>query len=323
MAISAIPFVLQNAAGHPATLVRQALTSLIPPSGGIVESTDMAVQPTLTPSMAVQVTPGRLWIPGTSVTGIGGGDFTTQASYFTLNDGTVTLPVAAANATNPRVDLVCATVVDSYYQNGGADGAQLQIVTGTPAAVPAVPATPANSKALARVAVAAGAVSITAGNITDLRSGPVVGKPVQIPSTSSLAALAPLKGQQALDTSTGITWTWSGSMWLPDDTGWQSTDGWTWGSGFSPAAASYNSMAPCGWRQQGSHVMIQGGVAHTNGNTAESPAFLLPASLRPPTHSPYRMFGPAITLRYDGVGNVDIAGIAVTTFTYIEIDWWL
>ncbi len=321
MAISAIPFVLQNAAGHPATLVRQALTSLIPPSGGIVESTDMAVQPTLTPSMAVQVTPGRLWIPGTSVTGIGGGDFTTQASYFTLNDGTVTLPVAAANATNPRVDLVCATVVDSYYQTGGADGAQLQIVTGTPADVPAVPATPANSKALAKVAVAAGATSITAGNITDLRSGPVVGKPVQIPSTSSLAALAPLKGQQALDTSTGITWTWSGSMWLPDDTGWQSMAGYTWGGGFTGAAFAFQGFKPIGCRQIGKHVIYCGGVAHTNNTTTEAAGWLVPTALRP-SHGTKCSVDNA-TARYGSDGNVYISGVAVSTFTQIQIDWWI
>jgi len=60
------------------------------------------------------------------------------------------------------------TVSDSYY-TGALNQVAFNVVTGVAAPSPSVPATPTNSIALARVAVGAGAVSITAGNITDVR----------------------------------------------------------------------------------------------------------------------------------------------------------
>jgi hypothetical protein len=70
-----------------------------------------------------------------------------------------TVTLSAAHATNPRIDLVCA------LENG-----TVAVTAGTPAGSPAVPSQPANSIALAQVAVAALDTTITNSNITDLRS---------------------------------------------------------------------------------------------------------------------------------------------------------
>jgi hypothetical protein len=73
-----------------------------------------------------------------------------------------TLTVATADPTNPRVDLICATVSDVGTSSSFAE---VQIITGTPAPSPTTPAVPANSLALAAVLVPANASSILAGNI--------------------------------------------------------------------------------------------------------------------------------------------------------------
>lgn len=84
----------------------------------------------------------------------------------------VALPVAAADATYPRIDLVVARAV---FLNEGESYVELDIKTGTPAASPTAPALTQTAAQiweipLAEVAVAANAETITAGNVTDKRT---------------------------------------------------------------------------------------------------------------------------------------------------------
>jgi hypothetical protein len=123
------------------------------PAGGT-----QALQVNASSGMAVTVNPGYCIIQN-SVSGTNG-----AYRFGFLSQGTLTC--AAADATNPRIDLVCASVVD----NGDATSfCQVLLVTGTPAPSPSVPAAPANSITLAQIAVAANATSIVVGNITDKR----------------------------------------------------------------------------------------------------------------------------------------------------------
>lgn len=128
-------------------------------SPGVITTNDLIVSPTGTPSMAVTVsgatqgsTGGNAWLPG---------------GYRVYNDAQATLTIAAADATNPRIDLVVAavdTTATPYTPS-------LQVITGTPAASPVVPSIPTGLIALilAQVAVSANATTIVAGNITDER----------------------------------------------------------------------------------------------------------------------------------------------------------
>lgn len=82
------------------------------------------------------------------------------------------LAVAAAHSTYPRIDLVVARAV---FLNEGESYVELDIKTGTPAASPTAPALTQTAAQtweipLAEVAVAAGAVTITAENVTDKRT---------------------------------------------------------------------------------------------------------------------------------------------------------
>ncbi|MHB8671815.1 MAG: hypothetical protein ACYDAD_14855, partial [Acidimicrobiales bacterium] len=122
---------------------------------------DLAVTANGTPNMSVNVAAGEIWIPG-SIT-------TRQGLYYGLNDASVNLTITPSDPTNPRNDLVVATVQDAQYA-GATNTWLLQVIAGTPAGTPLDPTVPANSYKLARVVVAANAASIVSGNITDLRS---------------------------------------------------------------------------------------------------------------------------------------------------------
>lgn len=88
--------------------------------------------------------------------------------YVGYNDAPVILTIATSDATNPRIDLIVATVNDQAY-SGVTNNITYQVITGTPAGSPTAPATPSNSISLAQIAVAAGVTTITSANITDTR----------------------------------------------------------------------------------------------------------------------------------------------------------
>lgn len=99
---------------------------------------------------------------------VAAGQAMVRGHYF-LNDATVTLSIAAANATNPRIDSVVLNLDPS------SNAVTLAVVTGTAAASPVAPTLTQTDSGvyqllLANVAVAANASSIVAGNVTDLRT---------------------------------------------------------------------------------------------------------------------------------------------------------
>lgn len=157
-----------QASTHPADVFRRAILMVARGQSGVRDyvSGDLAVSQNGTPNMSVNVAAGQCAILGTQNT-------IYQGLYSgALNDATVNLTIAAADPTNPRIDIVVASVQDAAYS--GSNNQWLpQVITGTPAPSPSPPATPANSIVLAQVAVAANATSITSGNITDKR--PVMG----------------------------------------------------------------------------------------------------------------------------------------------------
>ena len=158
MALRTPPSWLQNGS-HTAENDRLTTTGSLWGASGVIRSADLAVT---APggTMTVSVASGWAAILGTYQTNMG--------TYMAYNDAAATATITTADATNPRIDLVCITVSDAAY-SGSLNQVAINVVAGTPAGSPTVPSTPTNSIALARVAVAAGATSITSGNITDVR----------------------------------------------------------------------------------------------------------------------------------------------------------
>jgi hypothetical protein len=127
---------------------------------GIIGVSSLAVTQNAPAGMSVRIAQGWAAIVGTTQPNMG--------VYTTYNDATAVATITAADLTNPRIDLVCITVRDAFY-SGANNDVIINVVAGTPAGSPVVPATPANSIALAQVAVAANASTIVTGDITDVR----------------------------------------------------------------------------------------------------------------------------------------------------------
>lgn len=127
---------------------------------GIIGSSSLAVTANSPAGMSVRVASGWAAIVGTTTSNMG--------VYTIYNDATDVLTITTADPTNPRIDLVCATVRDAYY-SGAFNDVIFQVIPGTPAGSPVAPALPANSISLATVAVGAAVTQINTGNITDTR----------------------------------------------------------------------------------------------------------------------------------------------------------
>lgn len=148
----------QNAS-HPAEndrLTTQALWA----TTGIIASSSLEVTPNSPVGMSVVVADGWAAVVGTTQPDMG--------TYVAYNDAPVVLTITTANPTNPRIDLVCLTINDSYY-SGASDNVVFQVIAGTPAGSPVAPSLPANSIALAEISVPAAATTIVSGYISDER----------------------------------------------------------------------------------------------------------------------------------------------------------
>lgn len=190
MAIRTPPSWLQNGS-HPAEndrLTTQALWA----TTGIIKSTSMAVTQNSPAGMSVIVASGWAAIVGSIQANMG--------TYVAYNDANNVISVNTADPTNPRIDLVCATVQDAYY-TGSLNDVILQVVAGTPAGSPVAPTLPANSISLAQIAVGAGVTSITNANITDTR----VLVTTNIPESGDISAVTAGTGLSGGGTSGSVT----------------------------------------------------------------------------------------------------------------------
>jgi len=190
MTLRTPPSWLQNGS-HPAENDRLT-TQAIWATTGIIKSTSLAVTQNSPVGMSVIIAGGWCAIVGTTQANMG--------TYVAYNDAATVVAITTANPTNPRIDLICATINDAYY-TGSTNNVVFQVIAGTPAATPVAPSLPANSISLATVDVAAGALSIVTGNITDTR----VLVTTNIPETGDISAVTAGTGLSGGGTSGSVT----------------------------------------------------------------------------------------------------------------------
>ena len=139
-------------------------------AGGLLSPTDCQLSAPAS-GMSVNLSPGEMLIGGTEGGAQGGyGPFRIQS--------TTNLIIANANPTNPRIDLICATVNDAKYTApaGGVTAGQAApiVVTGTPTAgatltnLLGVGTLPGSSLLIGYVLVPAGATSIVTADISNV-----------------------------------------------------------------------------------------------------------------------------------------------------------
>jgi hypothetical protein len=155
--------------------------------GGVVGGAGLAVGAGA--GLTVTVGPGSFVVPNSTTPTAGG--------YSSTLSSQATLTVQTADPTNPRIDLICANVVDN---GNNTSFGQVQIITGTAAPSPSAPSAPANAITLAQLSVPAGTVSITAGLITDKRTYTVAAGGVLPAAKGSVSGY---NGQLAYDPASG------------------------------------------------------------------------------------------------------------------------
>lgn len=156
---------------------------------------------------SVDVAAGALVVEGT--------ENALQGSYHLVNDAVVNLAVTAANATNPRKDLVIARVRDSAY-SGSSNDAQLLVVAGTAAASPAEPNLVSlgylNYISLAMIDVPALDTTIADAQITDRR--PFIAAPGGMTvCTSATRPSSPTPGMMIFESDTNKIYVYVGAAW--------------------------------------------------------------------------------------------------------------
>ena len=180
-----------QAGSYPAQYDRLTAQALWATTGTIGTSS-LAVTENSPAGMSVRVASGWAAIVGTTTTNMG--------VYTIFNDAIDTLTITTANPTNPRIDLVCATVRDAFY-SGANNDVIFQVIAGTPAGSPVAPALPANSISLATVAVGAAVTQINTANITDTR----VNVTTNIPETGDISAVVACNGLSGGGSSGSVT----------------------------------------------------------------------------------------------------------------------
>lgn len=179
-------------------------------SHGIVGAGDFAVTQNGTPNMSVNVAAGRALIRSGNASSIAAG------VYAVLNDATVNVAIAAADPTNPRIDLVVVQVRDTNYGEATND-VRITVITGTPAASPAVPALTSypNALVLAQIAVAAADTSIVTGDITDKRTyATALGGTQWCTSTTRPTGVALREGSRIYELDTNRELLYDGTGWV-------------------------------------------------------------------------------------------------------------
>lgn len=171
-----------------------------------------------TPSNVLTAT-STTWTLGPCAAMIDPGASTHQGMYGWSSDANETGSVTAADATNPRKDIVYIQINDSTAGDGsGAVTAEVEYLAGTPAATPSAPALPARSFLVGTISV-----PVSGGGSPTVVLNPdrfvAAGARLPIESQAKRDALTPYLGMEILRTdltqvdASGTVERWNGTRW--------------------------------------------------------------------------------------------------------------
>lgn len=247
MAIESPPWALQ-AGSYTAEQTRRAVfawaarTAANSPgiiAGGLLSASDCQLSAPAS-GLTVNASPGEMLIGGTE-----GG---TQGGTYARISSTTNLSISAASSSNPRIDLVCATVNDAQYTAppGGVTVGQWApiVVTGTPTSgatlsnLSGAPALPGSSLLLGYVLVPKSATNIVTADIANVAS-------VASASTAATAETALTVGKLGTITRYNIVASWAG-IGLSGTSGWQGPEG---GSSYTVSSSdgTWTAVSGRGW----------------------------------------------------------------------------
>jgi hypothetical protein len=201
MTLQTLPFALEGASAHPGPVLRNFVAAAF---GAPTAAFTNAVAATTvtqngTPNMSVNVAAGR------AVVRLGNASSIVAGAGTVFNDATANVAISASDPTNPRIDLVVVEIRSSTEYGQAANDARLTVVTGTPAAVPAVPSLASfpNCLVLAQVAVAAASTTVLNAAITDKRTfAAALGGELQVTTATRPTGAALRDGLAIFDTTT-------------------------------------------------------------------------------------------------------------------------
>lgn len=267
-----------------------------------------------TTAMGATVFPGRAVIQGTD----------SQGAYPVALTQSQGLTFADGHAQYGRIDLIVVRVYDDEYDASGRTEAVVEIIKGTPAPAPAVPATPPLSLPLYTVTVPAGTSAGTGGipwatALAGQRTATVAVGGI-LPVTTDVA-IGAYPGQYR-DIDGGLQ-RWDGAAWqpYPPKPVWQN---WTpvWTTFTGAATPSFgNAEITARWIQQGPTVHMNFAITFgttTNfgagGTSADNWRFTLPVKAA----SAIRCVGFADMMM--GTRERSVARIRCTSTTFFELE---
>lgn len=206
-----------------------AATSPLAVASGVRQSTGNPLQVQLGAGLGVTVNTGIAVVQGSASANAG--------AYSVALDTVGTLTCTAADPVNPRVDAVCIT----------ADTQVVQIITGTPASLPASPTLPANSLLLCNITVPAAATTLIGANLSDQRQflAGVGGIKPFLKQSLWPAATGATSSDYLHDIATGRMKRWNGSAWVAPST-----------VGFAPAYGTEGTVIATGTVETVSSVSV-------------------------------------------------------------------
>ncbi|MDT0473014.1 hypothetical protein RM863_12855 [Streptomyces sp. DSM 41014] len=203
-----------QAGSYPARTDRLALTALLSyPGFAVDEATPLRIRQGVKPSytnyqlrVRAAATPNMTVIVSAGFAYVDQHDTGGQGTYICVNDGDVTLAVAAAGTTGQyRRDTVVASVYDAEV-SGSVSEWRLEVIQGPYAASAgaAVRGTlPPNCQVLADISIGPNQTSVASGNISDIRNYSVAAGGI-VPVSSSVAPPRLHPGQVLYQTDTDL-----------------------------------------------------------------------------------------------------------------------